>query len=261
MPAADVPRVLIGSDKQEVVTELAALLEERGVRPHVVESLTDWSGPTPELLFLDLVRGGPDVRKAQAAFGRDCEVVVLVDHGCFELLLPALAAGACDYLFLPLNREEVGLRWERHRAGRGGTRARRRGLQGEFGLEFASRVELLGDVVAEVVEACERLAFAGPRARLNLKVALGEALANAILYGNRQDPDKKVRVQAELRPGEAVVTVTDEGRGFDPAAVVDPTRPENLDRSHGRGLFLLRSLADEVRFNETGNSVTLVLHG
>ena len=261
MAEAEVPRVLIDSDRQEVAAELAALLEARGARPRRVESPADRSGSASTLLFLDLVRGGPDVRRTLAACGRDCEVVVLVDHGSFELLLPALAAGACDYLFLPLNPEEVGLRWERHRAGRGGTRARRRGLHGDLGLEFASRVELLGDVVSEVVEACERLAFAGPRARLNLKVALGEALANAILYGNRQDPEKKVRVQAELRPGEVVVTVTDEGRGFDTAAVEDPTRPENLGRSHGRGLFLLRSLADEVRFNETGNSVTLVLHG
>ena len=213
MAEAEVPRVLIDSDRQEVAAELAALLEARGARPRRVESPADRSGSASTLLFLDLVRGGPDVRRTLAACGRDCEVVVLVDHGSFELLLPALAAGACDYLFLPLNPEEVGLRWERHRAGRGGTRARRRGLPGDLGLEFASRVELPGDVVSE------------------------------------------------LRPGEVFVTVTDEGRGFDPAAVEDPTRPENLGRSHGRGLFLLRSLADEVRFNETGNSVTLVLHG
>jgi serine/threonine-protein kinase RsbW len=116
-------------------------------------------------------------------------------------------------------------------------------------------------VIAEVVEACERLAFAGPRATLNLRVALGEALANAILYGNRQDPEKHVHVQAELRPGEVVVTVTDEGEGFDPSSVADPTLPENRGRSHGRGLFLLRKLADEVRFNEVGNAVTLVLRG
>ena len=74
-----------------------------------------------------------------------------------------------------------------------------------------------------------------------------------------QDPDKRVRIRAEFRPGEAVVTVTDEGPGFDPAAVEDPTQPENRDKSHGRGLFLLRSLSDEVRFNEPGNSVTLTL--
>jgi len=68
-----------------------------------------------------------------------------------------------------------------------------------------------------------------------------------------------VRVAAALRPGSAEVTVTDEGPGFDPHAILDPTRPENRERSHGRGLFLLRSLTDEVRFNDRGNSITLTL--
>jgi serine/threonine-protein kinase RsbW len=261
MVAAGSSRVLISSARNEVADELAALLAERGAEVDVVESAAQWPGRAPGLLFLDLVRGGPAVREARASFGIDCEIVVLVDNSSFDLLLPALAAGVADYLFLPLNPDEVALRWERHRSGRGGTRALRGGLHGDLGLEFPSRVDLLRTVVSEVVEACERLAFAGPRATLNLKVCLGEALANAILYGNRQDPGKRVRVQAEFRPGEVVVTVTDEGPGFDPGAVEDPTRPENLGRSHGRGLFLLRSLADEVRFNEAGNSVTLVLHG
>ena len=117
----------------------------------------------------------------------------------------------------------------------------------------------LREVVAEVVEACERLAFSGSRATLNLRVAVGEALSNAILYGNREDPQKLVRVSAALHPGSAEVTISDEGPGFDPGAIADPTRPENRGRSHGRGLFLLRSLADEVRFNDRGNSVTLTL--
>ena len=142
---------------------------------------------------------------------------------------------------------------------RGWDRRRPGGLAGNLQLEFPSSVRFVRDVVAEVVEACERLAFSGSRATLNLRVAVGEALSNAILYGNREDPEKLVRVSAALRPGSAEVTVTDEGSGFDPAAILDPTRPENRERPHGRGLFLLRSLADDVRFNEQGNSITLTL--
>ena len=253
--------VLISSARDEVARSLARLLEQRGAAPEIVRSSSEWAGRSPDLLFLDLERGGTEVRAARDAFGLACEIVALVDNRSFDQLLPALAAGVGDYQFLPLNPEEVGLRWARHSSGRGGTRARRSGLHGDLALEFASRPELLQAVIAEVVEACERLAFAGPRATLNLKVALGEALANAILYGNRQDPEKHVHVQAELRPGEVVVTVTDEGRGFDPSSVVDPTLPENRKRTHGRGLYLLRNLADEVRFNEVGNAVTLVLRG
>lgn len=130
---------------------------------------------------------------------------------------------------------------------------------GSLHLEFPSSVRFVREAVAEVVDACERLAFSGSRATLNLRVAVGEALANAILYGNREDPERLVRVAVALRPGWAEVTVTDEGEGFDPGAILDPTRPENRQRSHGRGLFLLRSLTDEVRFNERGNAITLTL--
>ena len=252
-------RVLVCSSREAVTEELGARLRELGAEPVAAPTLAGWTEGAPDLVFLDLACGEASVREARARFGLDCEIIALVDNESFDRLLPSLAAGCGDYLFLPLNLGELGLRWRRHRSGRGGTRALRRGLTGDIGLEFPSAAEHLQDAVNEIVEACERLAFAGSRARLNLRVALGEALANAILYGNRQDPDKRVRIRAEFRPGEAVVTVTDEGPGFDPAAVEDPTRPENRDKSHGRGLFLLRSLSDEVRFNEPGNSVTLTL--
>ncbi len=254
-------RVLVCSSRPAVTDELVAMLQRLGSEPEIAATRNEWRDIAPDLVFLDLARGEPSVREARAAFGLGCEIISLVDSESFDRLLPALAAGCGDYLFLPLNPEELGLRWQRHRSGRGGTRALRAGLTGDLGLEFPSTVDHMREVVAEVVEACERLAFSGSRATLNLRVALGEALANAILYGNRQDPEKHVRVRAELRQGEAVVTITDEGSGFDPDAVEDPTIPEHRARSHGRGLFLLRSLTDEVRFNETGNSVTLVLHG
>jgi len=261
MSSAAPSRVLVCSSRPAVREELVGLLRRLGTEPEIASTRSEWPDIPPALLFLDLARGEPSVREARSVFGLDCEIISLVDNESFDHLLPALAAGCGDYLFLPLNAEELGLRWHRHASGRGGTRSVRRGLTGDLGLEFPSTVENLRDAVSEIVEACERLAFSGSRATLNLKVAVGEALANAILYGNNQDPEKRVRVRAELRPGEAVVTITDEGPGFDPESIQDPTIPENRGRSHGRGLFLLRKLADEVRFNETGNSVTLTLHG
>lgn len=261
MTVAAASRVLVCSSRSAVTEELVDLLRRLGAEPATATAKIEWPDSAPDLVFLDLALGEPSVREARSVFGLDCEIISLVDNESFDRLLPALAAGCGDYLFLPLNPAELGLRWQRHRSGRGGTRAFRTGLTGDLGLEFPSTVENLREAVSEVVEACERLAFSGSRATLNLRVALGEALANAILYGNRQDPEKRVRVRAELRPGEAVITVTDEGAGFDPDSILDPTIPDHRGRSHGRGLFLLRCLADEVRFNETGNSVTLTLHG
>jgi len=88
---------------------------------------------------------------------------------------------------------------------------------------------------------------------------LAEALANAIAYGNRHDPRRVVRVRVEVRRDAVRIHVTDDGAGFDPAAVPDPTLPERLEREDGRGLFVLRRLVDRVVFSEKGNSVCLTL--
>lgn len=252
--------VLVCSGRTEVAADLAARLSELGAAPLVAPSRDDWPERRPDLVFIDLSDEAQSVRAARAAFGLETELVAVVDGSSIDRLLPAIAAGCSDYLFHPINPAELRLRWQRHAAGRGGDRPlRSEDLSARIRLEFPSSVGYVRDVVAEVVEACERLAFSGSRATLNLRVALGEALANAILYGNEGDEEKLVRLDADLRAGSAVVTVTDQGPGFDPETVLDPTRPENRGRSHGRGLFLLRALADEVEFNERGNAVTLTV--
>lgn len=118
-------------------------------------------------------------------------------------------------------------------------------------------------IVEEAVELIVRHCLSGTRAsqrfRFNLCVVLSECLANAIICGNGEDPAKQVDVRLELWSDRVTVLVTDEGDGFDPAAVKDPTHPGELDEPCGRGLFLIRSLADEVRFNPKGNAICLTL--
>jgi serine/threonine-protein kinase RsbW len=117
--------------------------------------------------------------------------------------------------------------------------------------------------IEEAVELVTRHCLAGHVAtrtiRFRLQVVLSEALANAILRGNREALDKWVDVRAELRADVIRVHVTDEGPGFDPAAVPEPIRPEQLDDAGGRGLFLIRKLVDAVQFNEQGNSICMIL--
>ena len=88
---------------------------------------------------------------------------------------------------------------------------------------------------------------------------LTEALSNAMLYGNASDPAKRVRVDVMVNDARISARVTDEGVGFDPRTIEDPTIPENITRPGGRGLFLMRELLDEVSYNDQGNSVTLIL--
>ena len=115
------------------------------------------------------------------------------------------------------------------------------------------------EAVEFVMRRCAGCGDDPRRLKLNLRVGLSEALANAMLYGNDQDPNKRVKVEVAVQDSVITARVTDEGSGFDPCGVPDPTCGANLRRSQGRGIFLMRKLLDEVHFNDRGNSVTLVL--
>lgn len=90
-----------------------------------------------------------------------------------------------------------------------------------------------------------------------IMVAALEAVNNAITHGNKANPQKMVDVEIEFDQNEMKVTVTDEGEGFDPKEIPDPTLPENIEELSGRGVFLMNKLADSITFNEKGNSVTM----
>jgi serine/threonine-protein kinase RsbW len=88
---------------------------------------------------------------------------------------------------------------------------------------------------------------------LNIETALHEALANAIVHGNQEDPHKFVCVTCRCTTdGEVSLTVQDEGQGFDTAAVPDPTTPQNRLLPHGRGIYLMKTLMDDVCFEQGG---------
>jgi serine/threonine-protein kinase RsbW len=129
----------------------------------------------------------------------------------------------------------------------------------ELILELPNDIRSIEHAVEYVMRHCSTCCDYARRFNLNFRVGLTEALSNAMLYGNASDPEKRVRVEVTIRVEEVAVRVTDQGVGFDPTTVPDPTLPDNISKSGGRGIFLMKSLMDEVRFNEQGNSVTLVL--
>ena len=92
----------------------------------------------------------------------------------------------------------------------------------------------------------------------SLFIALDEAFVNAVKHGNKFDATKLVRISAEVSPKEARFTVEDEGDGFNLAEVPDPTNPENLFKTSGRGVLIIHNVMDEVRYNERGNRVEMV---
>jgi serine/threonine-protein kinase RsbW len=110
----------------------------------------------------------------------------------------------------------------------------------------------IGGVLAEMAQAgfCEHDQF-------GVRLALEEAIVNAIKHGNRGDPAKSVRVYYWVSSREIVTEVQDQGPGFNPSKVPNPLDPENLERPGGRGVFLMRRYMTFVQFNEQGNRVLL----
>ena len=126
---------------------------------------------------------------------------------------------------------------------------------------FPSDIRYIERVVDAVRVQCEQCEFPRRKCALNLPVALTEALANAILRGNRESLEKSVRVHVQVDRDALVVEVVDEGDGFDlDACTRDPGDPTNLTDENGRGLYLMRRLMDSVeRYSDGGNVVRLTL--
>ncbi len=126
-------------------------------------------------------------------------------------------------------------------------------------LDVPSDLGMVGDAVELVATHLPPGTLSPRRISFNLRTALAEALGNAIRYGNGEDPDRVVRVYVELRRDFVRIHIDDDGQGFDPSRLPDPTHPENLEREYGRGLFVIRHLVDDVAFNEKGNGICLTL--
>jgi len=126
-------------------------------------------------------------------------------------------------------------------------------------LDVPSDLGMVGDAVELVANNLPPGTLSPRRISFNLRTALAEALGNAIRYGTGEDPDRSVRVRVELLSDAVRIYVVDDGSGFDTDRLPDPTRPENIEREFGRGLFVIRHLVDDVAFNEKGNGICLTL--
>ncbi len=107
----------------------------------------------------------------------------------------------------------------------------------------------------QVLEELRRHCPIADDAFSNLMIALTEAVNNAIVHGNRSDPARSVRYRVECLDDAVRCVVEDEGEGFDPATLADPTDPENLLRESGRGVFIIRSLMRDVQLTNTGSGM------
>jgi serine/threonine-protein kinase RsbW len=126
---------------------------------------------------------------------------------------------------------------------------------------FASRTAAISPFIDQLMHFIKRLmgkVGITKESEEELEIALHEALANAVIHGNHENPEKQVHVTCHCSiHGEVSISVRDEGEGFDSRTVPDPTEASRLLLTHGRGLYLMRTLMDEVSFEQNGTVVRI----
>lgn len=91
----------------------------------------------------------------------------------------------------------------------------------------------------------------------NILISLTEAVNNAIIHGNKNNPEKTVTIQYQVSPQKIVFTVKDEGNGFNPEEIPDPTTNENIEKTGGRGIFIIKKLSDHTEIIKPGNTIKI----
>jgi len=133
------------------------------------------------------------------------------------------------------------------------------------GDRFSYKLDSTLDTVDSAEQTASRIASEsgfGDDEVMQIAMAVREAAVNAVLHGNAYDPEKKVDLEFERTPKALVITIRDQGKGMDMAKIPDPLAPENLLKTSGRGIFLIRSFMDavEIHPSQSGTEIKLIKH-
>ncbi|WP_437674034.1 response regulator [Sorangium sp. So ce131] len=288
-------RVLVVDDSPMDRILCGGLLKNRGMEPSYakngVEALRSIARSAPDIVLTDLQMAEMDGLELVEAIRREhpyLPVILMTAHGSEEIAVQALRRGAASYVAKRNLGTELVSTVENVLAV---ARLDRREQQllscltaTESHFELDNDVAKVPALVGHIEQSLGRMRLCDETGRIQVAVALREALVNAIVHGNLEvsstlldeNPkafsalverrryegpyrDRRVYVVARETRTEATYMVRDEGPGFDPRDLPDPTDLANLDKPSGRGLMLIRTFMDEVRHNEKGNEIWMVI--
>jgi anti-sigma regulatory factor (Ser/Thr protein kinase) len=208
-------------------------------------------------------------------------------QGSEEIAVQALKIGASSYVPKRVLGQDLFETAERvlaaAREGQSHSRLMNRMVATRASFVLENNLSLIAPVVNYLQQELTRMRLCDSSDRLRVGIAIEEALVNAIYHGNLEVSselreadheayhalahqrlaeapyrDRRIYVKTKCSRTELMVMVRDDGPGFDPAALPDPTDPANLEKPSGRGIMLMRTFMDEVRYNDAGNQVTLI---
>jgi CheY-like chemotaxis protein len=257
--------------------------------PDGIKALDDMQSALPDAVVTDLIMPEMDglelVRAIRDRYAK-VPVILMTSQGNEKIAVEALECGAASYVpkrqlayeLVETMRHVLALSSQQRSHERlmsGLTRSR-----ATFALPNDST--LVTSLVSHLQDNVAQMGICDEAERIRFGVALEEALVNAMYHGNlevesdlkendqeaydvlvrqrrEQSPfsERRIHVETDMSRGEAVVVIADDGPGFDPESLPDPTDPENLDRVSGRGVLLMRTFMDAVEFNNEGNQVTM----
>ena len=123
---------------------------------------------------------------------------------------------------------------------------------------FRSNPELLPEIENYIIEKISDLSLSHEIMN-KIELAVAEAAANSILHGNKSDKSKNVLIKIKASVSKLIISFKDEGKGFNPTQVPDPTKPENILKGSGRGIHIMKSLVDDIKYNFSDSGTELVL--
>jgi serine/threonine-protein kinase RsbW len=253
-------RILIVDNNDELRVSLAVVLDTLG---HEVVAIGDRSEALAradldafDLIISDLTEDASPVSELQRK-----HLLMSLPSGPLEAdVIKAFKMGTANYMRAPYNKDELREIIEQtlsYKLRYIDDPSVIPHLHEKIEFELPSDLSLMNGVLQYLLERVAKMGLIKPE-RSNLFIALDEAFVNAVKHGNKNDPNKLVRVTAELSPREASFTVEDEGEGFNVQSIPDPCDPANLFKSSGRGVLLIYNIMDEVEYNAQGNRVTMV---
>lgn len=257
---------------------------------HGADALEKMAAQVPDLVVTDLMMPEMDGLELVSAIRSrypTVPVILITSQGSEEVVVQALQRGAASYVpkrslarrMLDTARNVLAL------SNREQTQSRLMEclVSNECRFELENNSALINPLINYLQETMDTLGICEEADRTRIGVALEEALANALYHGNlevgselrgeddeayyrivqqrmRTPPycDRRIHIRACLSRDQAVFQVRDEGPGFDPTSLPDPTDPANLEKASGRGLLLMKTFMDDVSYNDDGNEVTLV---